>query len=343
MITRTEPLCQEQTGQSESWQQALANVIREPRELFELLALDLTQLPAALSAASEFPLMVPRSFVARMEPANWHDPLLQQVLPLGEELGFQPGFSHDPLAEADNNPQPGLIHKYHGRVLLIVSGGCAINCRYCFRRHFPYQANNPSRAQWQQTLDYIASDASISEVILSGGDPLVASDRFLAELVSNIAQIPHVKRLRIHSRLPVVIPQRITDDCLRWLSDSRLQSIMVIHCNHANELDASVQAALAKLTAAGVTLLNQSVLLAGVNDNEAALTTLSETLLEQGVLPYYLHLLDKVQGAAHYEVDESRAKQLVRHLMAHLPGYLVPKLVREDSNQVSKVPISVLL
>lgn len=343
MITRTEPICQDLPGQTENWQQALANVIRDPHELFSLLELDLSTLPSALAASQSFPLKVPRSFVARMEKGNWHDPLLRQTLPLGEELEYQPGFTTDPLEEASSNPCPGLIHKYHGRVLLIASGGCAINCRYCFRRHFPYQANNPSREQWLQALQYIADDSSISEVILSGGDPLVASDRLLSERVEQIAAIPHVIRLRIHSRLPIVIPQRITDECLDWLTGSRLSPVMVIHCNHANELDDQVGAALQKLANAGVTLLNQSVLLAGVNDNTAALEALSEALHQHRVLPYYLHLLDRVQGSAHFETSETQAKVLIQQLMGRLPGYLVPRLVREVSGQLSKIPIPIVL
>jgi EF-P beta-lysylation protein EpmB len=343
MITRTEPLCQDLPRQTESWQQSLANVIRDPQQLFELLELDLSKLPPAIAAAQDFPLKVPRGFAAKMEKGNWHDPLLRQVLPLDQELDYQPGFTKDPLEETTSNPCPGLIHKYHGRVLLIVSGGCAINCRYCFRRHFPYQDNNPSRAQWQQSLQYIADDPSIKEVILSGGDPLVASDRQLAELVEQIADIPHVSRLRVHSRLPIVIPQRITDDCLAWLTGSRLQAVMVIHCNHPNELDSEVGTALEKMANAGVTLLNQSVLLGGINDNLAALIALSETLHRYRVLPYYLHLLDRVKGAAHFDTDENQAKQLISQMMTHLPGYLVPKLVREVSNQRSKVPIPIVL
>lgn len=343
MITRTEPLCQDLPAQTESWQQSLANVIRDPQQLFELLELDLSQLPLAIAAAQDFPLKVPRGFAAKMEKGNWDDPLLKQVLPLGLELDYQPGFTTDPLEEATSNPCPGLIHKYHGRVLLIVSGGCAINCRYCFRRHFPYQDNNPSRAQWQQALKYIADDKSIKEVILSGGDPLVASDRQLGELVGQIAHIPHVSRLRVHTRLPVVIPQRITEECLTWLAESRLEPVVVIHCNHPHELDGEVGKALARMANAGITLLNQSVLLRGINDNASTLITLSEKLHQHRVLPYYLHLLDSVQGAAHFDTDETHAKQLISQLMAHLPGYLVPKLVREVSNQLSKVPIPIVL
>ena len=336
MILQTEPVCQ-----SQNWQQALADVIRDPIELFELLKLDKTQLPAALRANQDFALRVPRAFVNRMAKGDWNDPLLQQILPTGQELDHQPGFSSDPLDEANSNPAPGLIHKYHGRVLLIVSGGCAINCRYCFRRHFPYNENNPSRRQWAETLQYIANDSSIHEVIFSGGDPLAASDTLLAELVQQIEQIPHVKTLRVHSRLPVVIPQRITDECLRWLSRSRLQSVMVIHSNHANEIDDEVGQTLLRLRDSGVTLLNQSVLLRGINDDVQSLEALSHQLFRYGVLPYYLHLLDRVNGAAHFEVNEAQATQLLQQLLTKLPGYLVPKLVREQAGERSKTPIAV--
>lgn len=340
MILQTEPLCQS-SDSNESWQQALANVVRDPRELFELLSLDIEALPGALAAIDSFPLRVPRSFIARMTKGDWHDPLLQQVLPVARELEIQPGFSDDPLAELGSNPLPGLIHKYQSRVLLIVSGGCAINCRYCFRRHFPYDDNNPGRGQWADTLEYIAADPSINEVILSGGDPLAASDKLLADLVGQLQNIPHLTTLRVHSRLPVVIPQRITEQTLAWLTGGRLQPVLVIHSNHANELDRQVQRSLAAAREAGVTLLNQSVLLAGVNDSAAALKALSERLFACGVLPYYLHLLDKVAGAAHFFVDEPRARIIVQQLLASAPGYLVPRLVQELPHHSSKTLIPV--
>ena len=344
MIPQTEAIRQPNSlDATDSWQQALAGVIRDPKELFSLLQLDLRgddqQLATSLAACKDFPLRVPHSFVQRMAKGDWNDPLLRQVLPLGQELDYQPGFSNDPLQEVASNPAPGLIHKYHGRVLLVVSAGCAINCRYCFRRHFPYSDNNPSRSQWQQTLDYIRRDKSITEVIFSGGDPLAASDSLLAELVTHIADIPHITTLRIHSRMPVVIPQRITQGCLDWLSNSRLRPVMVIHSNHANEISPEVGLALKRLQAAGVTVLNQTVLLAGVNDSATALEALSKRLFQYGVLPYYLHLLDRVQGAAHFEVNKQQGQQLLSQLMTRLPGYLVPKLVREQANAASKTPI----
>ncbi|MDG1773949.1 MAG: EF-P beta-lysylation protein EpmB [Oceanicoccus sp.] len=339
MKTLTPAIPQAELHTTESWQQTLANVVRQPDELFSLLKLDKTTLPAAIAACKDFPLRVPRSFVARMKTGCVDDPLLKQVLPLGAELDYQPGFTDDPLGELDSNPIPGLIHKYHGRVLLIVSGGCAINCRYCFRRHFPYQDNNPSRAERQQMLDYLRSDPSIQEVIFSGGDPLAASDQLLSELVRDIAAIPHITTLRVHSRMPIVIPQRITEQCLQWLTDTRLNTVMVVHCNHANEIDDHVQQSLRQLNEAGITVLNQAVLLAGVNDDAESLIALSKALFTAGTLPYYLHSLDKVKGAAHFQVTEPRAKALIDQLLNQLPGYLVPKLVKEVAGAGSKTPI----
>lgn len=350
MITRTEPACQAKPSSNstdslklqhaQSWQQALASVVRTPQQLFELLKLNPEQLPESMAAACEqFVLRVPHSFVQRMKQGDWHDPLLRQVLPRAQELDILPGYSLDPLHETQSNPCPGLIHKYRGRVLLIVSRGCAIHCRYCFRRHFPYQANNPSRQQWQQALRYIRNDSTIKEVIFSGGDPLAADDTLLSALSEAIADIPHVTTLRVHSRLPVVIPERITEQCIDWLTGTRLRPVMVIHSNHANELDITVSSSLQKLKSAGITVLNQTVLLAGVNDKPEALIELSERLFDSGVLPYYLHMLDKVQGAAHFQVTTQRAKELVNNMLANLPGYLVPKLVEEQPGAASKTPV----
>ncbi|MCV6605722.1 MAG: EF-P beta-lysylation protein EpmB [Porticoccaceae bacterium] len=348
MIPRTLPVLEPISQPSESWQQLpwqelLANTVSDPEQLLQLLELPPQQLETARAACRDFPLRVPRPYLERIAKGNIDDPLLKQVLPLGDELLAAPGYSHDPLAEDRANPVPGLIHKYRGRVLLIVSPACAINCRYCFRRHFPYSDNRPSREQWQQALDYIAADNTIDEVIYSGGDPLAAADRQLAWLTEQVAAIPHIQRLRVHTRLPVVIPQRITDDCLQWLTGSRLQPVMVIHSNHSNEIDSTVASALSRLHKSGVTLLNQTVLLRGINDSEDALAALSQKLFQAGVLPYYLHLLDKVQGAAHFAVPEERARQLAAGLLARLPGYLVPKLVREDAGCPSKTPLQPLL
>jgi len=340
MIHRTAATWQTPSWQSPSWQSELADIIRSPRELVEFLELDPELLPAALAADRDFPLRVPRAYAERMRKGDARDPLLRQVLPSAEELMAAPGYQQDPLGESQANPLPGLIHKYHGRVLLIVSGGCAINCRYCFRRHFPYADNNPGRARWQEALDYIAANPSITEVIYSGGDPLNAPDRQLRWLTDRLLDIPHLRRLRVHSRLPVVLPNRIDGHCLAWLSGNRLHTSLVIHSNHARELDGQVAAALARLRQAGVTLLNQTVLLRGVNDDPNSLTQLSERLFECGVLPYYLHLLDKVAGAAHFDLPEEQAIRLHEHLRETLPGYLVPRLVRELPGEPSKTPIN---
>ncbi|WP_438951638.1 EF-P beta-lysylation protein EpmB [Porticoccus sp.] len=324
---------------SPGWQEQLTASIRHPKELFDYLELDETPLSEALTAHGDFQVRVPHAYLSRIRKGDPDDPLLRQILPVAEELLVVPGYSKDPLTEQQANPVPGLIHKYHGRLLLIVSPNCAINCRYCFRRHFPYQENRPARPEWQNALDYIAGDESISEVIYSGGDPLATGDNQLQWLTEEIAGIRHVKRLRVHTRLPVVIPDRITDSCLQWLTGTRLQTSMVIHSNHPNELDESVGASLLALKAAGITVLNQSVLLAGVNDDSDTLARLSERLFEFGCLPYYLHQLDKISGAAHFAVSDETARELHCQLLARLPGYLVPKLVREVPKATSKLPL----
>lgn len=321
------------------WQIALSEAVTDPKELFESLQLDPAFLPAAQAAAQLFPLRIPRNFVARMEKGNLHDPLLQQVLPLGVELTATPGFSSDPLSEKQANPVPGLLHKYHGRVLLTLTGVCAVNCRYCFRREFPYAENNPGSAGWEKVLTYIANDKSIKEVILSGGDPLIMTDQQLNKLIVKITEIPHVKILRIHSRLPIVLPERITDELMAILTSIRLKVVIVIHGNHPNELDDTVAVAVKKLRNKNITVLNQSVLLKNINDSVSTLIKLSEKLFSLGVLPYYLHLLDKVSGTAHFDVNETIAKNLHQQMMQKLPGYLVPKLVRETSGAMFKLPV----
>ncbi len=319
-----------------AWQRALAQAIQDPRELLTLLQLD-QQLPVARDpAARQFPMRVPRGFAARMQVGDPHDPLLRQVLPLDEEGRIVPGFSADPLEELEAMPVPGLLHKYAGRVLLTLTGACAVHCRYCFRRHFPYTEANPSPNQWDAALDYIRARPDIHEVLLSGGDPLSLSDRRLASLAQQLDAIPHLQRLRIHTRLPVVLPERIDASLLAWLEASRLTPVMVIHANHAREIDADVTAGMAALRQQGVQLLNQAVLLRGINDSVPALTALSETLIAAGVLPYYLHLLDPVAGAAHFEVPEPEARQLLQALQDQLPGYLVPRLAREEPAATSK-------
>jgi EF-P beta-lysylation protein EpmB len=274
-----------------------------------------------------------------MHRGDPQDPLLRQVLPLAAECLSAPGFAIDPVGDLAAMTAPGVLHKYHGRVLLAVTGACAVHCRYCFRRHFPYAEANASSDHWTAALSYVAGDASVREVILSGGDPLAMGDRRLADLVRQLAQVDHVERLRIHTRLPIVVPARVTAALTDWLVGTRLKPVVVVHANHANEIDAAVQAALAHLRSSGVTLLNQSVLLRGVNDTVESLAALSESLFAVGVLPYYLHLLDRVQAAAHFEVEELRARQLLAGLAARLPGYLLPRLVREVAGAPGKLLI----
>ncbi len=345
MITRSPtPLQRRQTRETTpdtppSWQDQLAGVIRDPRELCRRLGLDASWLAGAEAGHDLFEVRVPEAFLGRMRPGDPADPLLRQVLPLASEAETTPSFVADPLAEAESTAAPGLIHKYPGRVLLIASPSCAVNCRYCFRRHFPYDENAPSRAQWDRTLAHLHDDPSIREAILSGGDPLAASDRQLAWLVERLEAIPHLKRLRIHTRLPVVIPDRIDAALLQWLSSTRLQKVVVLHINHANEIDEAVIGACTRLREAGATLLNQSVLLRGVNDGIAPLAELSERLVEAGILPYYLHVLDPVAGAAHFDVPDDEARELVAGLRDVLPGFLVPRLVREIPGEASKTPL----
>ncbi len=280
-------------------------------------------------------MRVPRHFVSLMQPATPDDPLLLQVLPDRQEFNQAPGFSVDPLAE-QNNQTPGMLHKYRSRVLLIVRGGCAVNCRYCFRRHFPYADNAPSKQDWQNILSTIAADPNINEVILSGGDPLMAKDTHLAELAHKISTIPHIKRLRIHTRLPVVLPERLDDAFFNWFSGLPLQRIMVLHINHPQEISPQLILRLKRLADAGVTLLNQAVLLRGINDNAKCLVQLSESLFAAGIMPYYIHLLDKVEGASHFDIPTDAARALMQNIAAELPGYLVPKLVREVGGEQSK-------
>ncbi|MBT3566619.1 MAG: EF-P beta-lysylation protein EpmB [Porticoccus sp.] len=326
-----------------TWQEQLAESIRDPKKLLEWLEFDQkiidSLLGGATEASNDFSLRAPKAYLKRITKGDPNDPLLKQILPSKEEMYAIPGYTTDPLEETEANLVPGLIHKYPGRVLLVVSTNCAINCRYCFRRSFPYQENKPGRGEWEQALAYIRNNTSITEVIFSGGDPLAASDKQLRWLTNEISKIPHIQRLRVHTRLPIVIPDRITDDCIEWLTSSRLLTSLVIHSNHPKELDVSVAAALNRLSQAGVILLNQTVLLAGINDSIEVLQELSERLFQMKVLPYYLHQLDKVKGAAHFEVNDATAKALILKLTSRLPGYLVPKLVREIPGMPSKVPL----
>ena len=331
------------TPSREDWLAQLADVITSPDELLQLLELDQNEtLLAGGEARRLFALRVPRAFVARMEKGNPDDPLLKQTLTSREEFIAAPGFSTDPLEE-QNSVVPGLLHKYLNRALLLVKGGCAVNCRYCFRRHFPYAENQGNKRNWQVALDYIAAHPELDEIIFSGGDPLMAKDHELEWLIGQLEALPHIKRLRIHSRLPIVIPARITDALVSRFARSRLQILLVNHINHANEIDEAFRSGMARLRQAGVSLLNQSVLLRGVNDNARTLADLSNALFDAGVMPYYLHVLDRVQGAAHFMVEDDEARQIMRELLTLVSGYMVPKLAREIGGEPSKTPLDLQL
>lgn len=321
------------------WQQRWREAIRDPRELLRQLGLDPLELGVSDAAAGQFAVRVPHGFAARMRHGDRHDPLLRQVLPITDELKVVPGFSLDAVGDGAAKKATGVIQKYRGRALLVTTGSCAINCRYCFRRHFDYGSENAAREGWRDAVDAIAQDPDIDEVILSGGDPLSLATHKLVELTQALRQIPHLRRLRIHSRLPVVLPERVDNELVQWLASVPWPVAFVIHANHANEFDASVDAAMARLRAAGATLLNQAVLLRGVNDSLPALQDLSERSFAAGVLPYYLYQVDRVEGVAHFEVDDDTAKALHAQLTARLSGYLVPKLVREISGDSSKRPV----
>jgi len=327
----------------EEWLHQLADVITDPDELLQLLALQHhPELVSGHDARRLFALRVPRAFAARMRKGDPQDPLLLQVITSQQEFVDAPGYSTDPLDE-QSSVVPGLLHKYRNRALLLVKGGCAVNCRYCFRRHFPYSDNQGNKRNWQQALEYIRQQPELDEIIFSGGDPLMAKDHELDWLIGELEQIPHIRRLRIHTRLPVVIPKRITETLCQRLSQSRLQTLMVTHINHAQEIDDDLRHAMQRLKRAGVTLLNQSVLLRGINDHAVTLATLSNALFDAGILPYYLHVLDKVQGAAHFYVDDERARGIMRELLGRVSGYMVPKLAREIGGEPSKTPLDLQL
>ncbi|MEI9746209.1 EF-P beta-lysylation protein EpmB [Moellerella wisconsensis] len=331
------------TPAREVWLQQLSEAVTNPDELLQLLGLENHQaLLDGHGARKLFPLRVPRAFISRMKYADPKDPLLLQVLTAKEEFELYPGFSADPLEEQDNQI-PGLLHKYHNRALMLVKGGCAVNCRYCFRRHFPYDDNKGNKNNWLIALDYIKNHTELNEIIFSGGDPLMAKDHELDWLITQLEAIPHIQRLRIHSRLPVVIPKRVTQALCQRLAQSSLQTILVTHINHANEIDDDFCHAMSQLKQAKVTLLNQSVLLRGVNDNAECLAELSNRLFDAGILPYYLHVLDKVQGAHHFLVSDSEAQLIMHQLLGKVSGYLVPKLAREIGGEASKTLLNLNL
>ena len=336
MITASSP---SRHPAEQRWQHEMATAVTSADTLLRMLGLDAALATPARAAAAKFGLRVPRGYIARMRPGDVNDPLLRQVLPIASELDTLPGYSADPLGEQVALRAPGLLHKYRGRALLITTSACAVHCRYCFRREFPYTEQKSEHARFSEALTEVSRDESIEEIILSGGDPLSLSDARLIALTDALAQIPHVRRLRVHTRQPVVLPSRVDAGLIEWLETLRTPMVFVLHANHANEIDAEVSAACAKLREAGVTLLNQTVLLSGVNDDADVLADLSRSLFEAGVLPYYLHVLDHVSGAAHFDIPEARAQELAGMLAARLPGYLVPRLVREVEGAPAKVTL----
>lgn len=331
-ILTQEPAIREE----QNWLNILKNAISDPKVLLKTLNLPEQDFEQSLNARKLFALRVPQPFVDKMEKGNPQDPLFLQVMCSDLEFVQAEGFSTDPLEEQNANAVPNILHKYQNRLLFMVKGGCAVNCRYCFRRHFPYDENPGNKKSWQQAVDYIAAHPEIEEVIFSGGDPLMAKDNELEWLIKRLENLPHLQRLRIHTRLPVVIPQRITDEFCALLAESRLQSVIVTHINHPNEIDAVFYTAMQKLKAAQVTLLNQSVLLKGINDNAQTLKVLSDKLFQTGILPYYLHLLDKVQGASHFLIEDEQAMRIYKTLQSLTSGYLVPKLAREIAGEPNK-------
>ena len=321
---------------SAPWKDALRQAVRDPAELLDLLGLPPSRIEAAQSAARRFSLLVPRDYVARMRVGDGVDPLLRQVLPVGEELERVEGYERDPVGDGPATAAPGLLRKYEGRVLLMASRACAVHCRYCFRRH-TVRTGPP----WEPALQHVAADRSVSEIILSGGDPLLLDDEALARLVEAIASIKHIRRLRIHTRIPIVLPERVTGDLLSLLRSTRLVPVVVVHANHPAELRGRCARALQAVSREGILLLNQSVLLRGVNDDAGTLTELSERLVELGVIPYYLHALDRVEGAAHFDVPDGRGLEIMEEVQKRLPGYAVPRYVREVPGACAKTMVPV--
>ncbi len=321
------------------WRRLWRDAVTDPLELLDLVGLNARADELLAPADTGFALRVPRGFVARIRHGDPTDPLLLQVLPQAAELAEVPGFVDDAVGDLVSRSAHGVLQKYAGRALLIATGSCAVNCRYCFRRHFPYAEETAASNGWREAIAQIRADESINEVILSGGDPLALATPKLRELTMQLATIPHLRRLRIHTRLPIVLPERVDEEFGAWLRGLPWPVALVLHANHANELDTSVAAACARLAASGATLLNQSVLLHRVNDDADTLVDLSERLFACGVLPYYLHQLDQVRGAAHFAVRDEVALSLIAALRDRLPGYLVPRLVREVPGVPHKVPL----
>nr|WP_152411796.1 EF-P beta-lysylation protein EpmB [Moraxella macacae] len=313
-----------------------ANTINDRQTLAKMLDLPLD----FAEKVGDFALKVPQKFVKKMQKGDMNDPLLLQILPTAAETVQALGFVADPLAEKLANPTKGVIHKYRSRVLIPITGACMVHCRYCFRQHFDYQENLPTTNDWQTIVDYIVKHPEVNEVILSGGDPLSLSDRRLFAILDILESLSQICTIRLHSRVPVVIPSRLHDALLQRLSSSRCQIVLVIHANHPNELDDETVFYFKQAKLAQITLLNQTVLLKNINNNADVLATLSEKLWQAGVLPYYLHVLDKVAGASHFYIDDEQAVAIYWQLLEKCAGYLVPKLVRETPNEAFKTPLN---
>lgn len=325
------------------WSTELAQAIKSPSELIPLLGLSKTGLPPGLLAMESFRMLVPRPFVSRMEQGNPNDPLLKQVLADDIEMQPSPGYSKDPLDEGNHTPQKAIVHKYERRVLVITTGSCAVNCRYCFRRHFPYGDNQLAQKEWDSVFAYLEQHPEVNEVILSGGDPLMLKDSQLSKHIARFDALPQLTRLRIHTRLPIVIPSRINDELLDWVKASRLNIVMVLHSNHANEIDQTIAEKVTLLKQAGVTVLNQGVLLRGINDSVEAQVNLSEKLFAAGILPYYMFTFDPIEGGAHFDIDINEAQQLMGKVAQKLPGYLLPRLAKEIPGRPAKTVIAPIL
>lgn len=328
------------TETAPDWRRQWREAITDPHELLHILQLDTLADQIISPDRGEFPLRVPRNYVARMRPGDASDPLLRQVLPVREERLISPGFARDAVGDLASRAQAGVLHKYAGRALLITTGSCAVHCRYCFRRHFPYEQETAARDHWQAAIAFVREDPSIEELLLSGGDPLALSTDKLRELTDGLADIAHLRRLRIHTRLPVVLPARVDDALCAWLRQLPWPLAIVLHINHAQEIHQELRTAVTRLRDSGAIMLNQSVLLRGINDSVDTLAELSSALFAAGIVPYYLHLLDRVQGSAHFEVAQSTTIVIEQTLRARLPGYLMPRFVREQAGQTSKTPLS---
>lgn len=323
-----------------AWQLELKNSITNYLDLFKLLNLN-PKHPKLIDTIqySQFPLLVTNSFINRIQKMDINDPLLRQILPTTQELQNNNSFCADPLQEANFNKIPGLLHKYSSRVLIIVTKACAINCRYCFRKEFQYSANIASGKNLENIINYIAKDSSIIEVILSGGDPLIAPNNYLQHLISKLESIKHIETVRIHSRVPIILPCRLEPEFINILLKSRLNIVLVTHTNHPQEINQEVAEYFKLLQNTKITLLNQTVLLKNINDNAGVLAELSRKLFSIKILPYYLHILDKVNGTKHFAVKLSTAKKIYGELQSKLPGYLVPKLVTEKPGAKHKIMV----